>query len=254
MATLSIVTITFNNLEELKTTMASVAEQTRLPQEYWVIDGSNDGKIKEYLESTELPNYVKWISEPDKGISDAFNKGVQRATQEVIHILNSGDYYFESSTVEKVMKNFDDKPDLMWVHAQYKQFLGNNWIISGKEFVPEKLYMGMRQVAHPTMFLRSEVYDRIGLFPVDMRDAMDYDLLIRLRNEKFEYLNYPTSVFTPGGNSEVNWKRCFREGMQIYRNQLGNDWRLQLGYFKQIAVHSILDTSLGNFILKGRKG
>ena len=151
------------------------------------------------------------------------------------------------------MKNFDDKPDLMWVHAQYKQFLGNNWIISGKEFVPEKLYMGMRQVAHPTMFLRAEVYDRIGLFPVDMRDAMDYDLLIRLRNEKFEYLNYPTSVFTPGGNSEVNWKRCFKEGMQIYRNQLGNDWRLQLGYFKQIVVHSILDTSLGNFILKGRK-
>jgi len=253
MATLSIVTITFNNLEELKTTMASVAEQTRLPQEYWIIDGSNDGKIKEYLESTHLPDYVKWISEPDKGISDAFNKGVQRSTQEVVHILNSGDYYFENSTVEKVMKNFDDKPDLMWVHAQYKQFLGNNWIISGKEFVPEKLYMGMRQVAHPTMFLRAEVYDRIGLFPVDMRDAMDYDLLIRLRNEKFEYLNYPTSVFTPGGNSEVNWKRCFKEGMQIYRNQLGNDWRLQLGYFKQIVVHSILDTSLGNFILKGRK-
>jgi len=252
MASLSIVTITFNNLEELKTTMASVASQTRLPQEYWIIDGSNDGKIKAYLESEELPNYVKWISEPDKGISDAFNKGVSRATQEVVHILNSGDYYFEESTVEKVMQHFDSNPELMWVHAKYKQFLGNHWIISGKEYNPKKLHMGMRQVAHPTMFLRNEVYGRIGLFPVDMRDAMDYDLLIRLRNEKFKYLDFPTAVFTPGGNSDVNWKRTYKEGMKIYQNHFGNDWRLQIGYLKQLLVHAVFGTFIGDSFLKRR--
>lgn len=254
MATLSIVTITFNNLEELKTTIASVTEQTRAPQEYWIIDGSNNGEIKAYLENEKsLPDYVKWISEPDEGISDAFNKGVTRATQDVVHILNSGDYYFDKHVLEKVMRNFDEKPDLMWVHAQYKQFLGGHWVISGKEFSPDLLYMGMRQVAHPTMFLRNEVYDRIGLFPIDMRDSMDYDLLVRLRNEKFEYLEYPTSVFTPGGNSEVNWKRGYKESMKIYRNHFGNDWRLQIGYIKQIIVHAVFGTALGDFVLKKRK-
>lgn len=253
MSTLSIVTICFNNLDELKTTMSSVAQQSRLPEEYWIIDGSNNGEIKSYLESTELPAYVKWISEPDKGISDGFNKGVSRSTQEVVHILNSGDFYFENSTLEKVMKHFDDDSSLMWLHAKFKQYLGGHWVISGKKFDPNKLYMGMRQVSHPTMFLRREVYDRIGLFPLDMRDAMDYDLLVRLKDEKFLYLDYPTAVFTPGGNSEINWKRCFKEGMDIYRKHLGNDWRLQIGYYKQLMVHALLDTKLGDTILKGRK-
>lgn len=253
-ATLSIVTIAFNNLEEVKTTMESVKNQTRQPQEYWIIDGSNNSEIKDYLSTTQLPSYVKWISEPDKGISDAFNKGVVRCTQEVIHILNSGDYYFEETSLEKVMEHFDADQELMWIHAQYKQFLGNHWIISGTPFDPEKLHMGMRQVSHPTMFLRREVYDRIGLFPLDMRDAMDYDLLIRIRNEKSKYLDFPTSVFTPGGNSEVNWKRCFKEGMMIYRNHLGPDWRLQVGYSKQLIVHAIIGTPIGDLLLKGRKG
>lgn len=254
MATLSVVTIAFNNLEEVKTTIASVDGQTRKPQEHWIIDGSNDGKIKEYLSSSaELPSYIKWISEPDKGISDAFNKGVTRCTQDIIHILNSGDYYYNETVVERVMEHFDKEPDLMWVHAQYKQQMANEWIISGKKFVPSKLYMGMRQVAHPTMFLRKEVYDRIGLFPVDMRDAMDYDLLIRLRDERFKYLEYPTAVFTPGGNSDVNWKRTFKEGMKIYQNHFGFSWKLQLGYWKQLMVHMVIGTKLGQRWLKGRR-
>lgn len=254
MASLSIVTICFNNLEELKTTMASVASQTRLPQEYWIIDGSKNSEIRDYLSSTELPDYIKWISERDNGISDGFNKGVTRCTQDVIHILNSGDYYFDENSVETVMAEFDADDKLMWTHGQFKQYLGGHWIISGTAFDPDKLYMGMRQVAHPTMFLRNEVYDRIGLFPDDLRDAMDYDLLIRLRNEKFKYIEKPISVFTPGGNSEINWKRCYIEGMNAYRKHIGNDWRLQLGYYKQLAVHAILDTPIGDALLKGRKG
>ncbi|MBI1183720.1 glycosyltransferase [bacterium] len=254
MATLSIVTICFNNLEELKTTMASVAAQTRLPQEYWIIDGSKNSEIRDYLSSTDLPPYVKWISEPDKGISDGFNKGVSRCTQDVVHILNSGDYYYNEEAVATVMAAFDQDPELMWTHAQFKQFLGGHWIISGTAFDPDKLYMGMRQVAHPTMFLRREVYDRIGLFPNDLRDAMDYDLLIRLRNEKFKYLQQPIAVFTPGGNSEINWKRCYREGMRAYQKHVGNDWRLQIGYVKQLLVHAMLNTPIGDALLKGRKG
>lgn len=251
---LSIVTICFNNIEELKTTMASVHSQTRKPDEYWIIDGSNNGEIRDYLHTETLPGYVKWFSEPDKGISDAFNKGVQRSTQEVVHILNSGDYYFDERSVEKVMLHFDEDPALMWTHAQFKEFMGNHWIVSGKRFEPSKLHMGMRQVAHPTMFVKREIYERIGFFSVDIKSAMDYDFLIRLRNEKFKYLEFPISVFTPGGVSNVDWKKGFKEGMRIYEKHLGSSWKLQLGYMKQLLVHAILDTPIGDFILKKRKG
>ena len=253
MATLTLVTISFNNLEEVKTTMQSVFDQSRQPDEYWIIDGSSNTEIKDYLHQADFPSFVSWISERDKGISDGFNKGVSRAKMDVVHILNSGDYYASNTTIEEVMALFDQDPTLMWVHGRYQQYLGSEWIISGKKFNPEKLYMGMRQVAHPTMFVKREVYDRIGLFPVDMRDAMDFDFLIRIRKEKFQYLETVLSVFTPGGNSEVNWKRTFKEGMKIYQNHLGNDWRLQLGYVKQLLVHAILDSPFGSWMLSSRK-
>lgn len=230
--------------------MGSIRSQTRLPNEHWIVDGSNNAEIKEFLGTSDLPPYVKWISEPDKGISDAFNKGVRLATQEVVHILNSGDYYFDENVLENVLSHFDEDASLMWVHGQFKQFIGNQWVVSGKPFVPSKLHMGMGQVAHPTMFLRQDVYDRVGFFDVDLKDAMDFDFLIRIRNEKFKYLQLPLSVFTPGGTSSVNWKRAYKKSMRLYEKHFGKTWKLQLGYFKQLLIHGILDTSLGKALLK----
>lgn len=71
---ISIVTISFNNLEELQTTMARIDEQSYLPYEHIIVDGSTKPEIKDFLSKDQHPHYRSWISEPDKGISDAWNK------------------------------------------------------------------------------------------------------------------------------------------------------------------------------------
>ena len=253
MNSLSIVSICFNNLEELKRTIESVLIQEKQPDEYWIIDGSNNGEIRNYLETNQIAPYIKWISEPDKGISDAFNKGITRCSSDIIHILNSGDYYIDSYATQRAMQCFDNDPDLMWVHGIFKQQIGGEWILSGTAFNPSKLYLGMGKVAHPTMFVRREVYDRVGLFEVGQRDAMDYDFLVRIRNEKFQFINEPMTVFTPGGNSDVNWKRTFKESQAAYKRHIGKDWRLNVAYWRQVIVHGLLKTPIGKWYLHSKK-
>ncbi|MBI3141616.1 MAG: glycosyltransferase [Bacteroidetes bacterium] len=252
MASLSVVTICFNNLTDLITTISSVKSQDRPPDEYWIIDGSTNKEINDYLSQADLPSYVRWVYERDKGISDAFNKGITKCTKDIIHILNSGDYYFGSKVISTAMNSFKDSR-VMWIHGKYKQFLGGQWIVSGKPFNPKKLYLGMREVAHPTMFVRREVYDRIGLFPSDLRDAMDYDFLVRLRNEPYLYVEEILTVFTPGGNSEIHWRRCFKEGMKAYKRHLGYDPRVWVGYSKQLLIHAVLSLPIGQWLIRKRK-
>lgn len=251
--TISIVTICFNNLPQLKESMASVAAQERLPHSHWIIDGSTNGDIRNYLTHKSLPGYVKWISEPDKGISDAFNKGIARAEGDIIHLLNSGDSYHGPQTLATVMAHFESHPHITWLHGKYCQYMGGRWIVSGKRFDPKRLYQGMREVAHPTMFLRREVYQRVGVFPAHMKLAMDYDFLIRLRHEPFDYLDTVLSVFAPGGTSDIHWQQSHRECMRIYRRHLGPDPRLWLGYAKQVLVHAVVDSPLGRLALHHRK-
>jgi len=86
MSRISVVTICFNNLEELKKTCTSVDEQHELPYEHLIIDGSKTDEIAKWLNSSSQPVYRKWICEPDKGIADAFNKGIQRSTGEVASV------------------------------------------------------------------------------------------------------------------------------------------------------------------------
>ena len=76
---LSIITICFNNLKDLKKTCASVESQSQLPDEHWIINGSTNTEIENWLLHTNQPNFRKWINERDKGISDAFNKGIQKS-------------------------------------------------------------------------------------------------------------------------------------------------------------------------------
>jgi len=90
MPSISIVTICFNNLEDVKRTCESVDAQVHKPFEHWIINGSIT-TVAKWLINTPQPDYRKFINERDKGIADAFNKGIANCKGAVIHILNSGD-------------------------------------------------------------------------------------------------------------------------------------------------------------------
>jgi len=253
---ITIITICFNNLEELKTTMAHIDAQSLKPFEHIIIDGSIKADIKNYLSSIPHPPYRTWISERDKGISDAWNKGILRATGDIIHLQNSGDYYYDNSILEKVTHAFENNPGIQWLHGKYLQYKGGTWVVTGNPFEKDKLYKGFRTTGHPTMFVRREMYDKHGLFDLNLVICSDYDFLNRVAEEPFVFMDEPLVVFTPGGQSNVLIKKSMREVVQIYTKYHGYSLKNRFWMkFRVPLLHYFSETALGGllFRLKNRK-
>lgn len=236
---ISIVTICFNNPEELKLTCAHIDAQRLLPYEHHIIDGSRTDDIRRWLEDTPQPPYRKWLCEPDRGISDAFNKGVRRATGDIVHIQNSGDYYYDNQVLAEVAAAFEQQPGARWLHGKYAQFRGGMWLVAGRPFRRELLYRGMRTIGHPTMFVCRSLYEKYGLFSEDKKIAMDYDFLVRIADEPFIFLPRPLVYFTPGGVSEQRVEAGLKEVSDSYRQYHGfsakqNLWHLRLRFLQQL--------------------
>ncbi len=110
---LSIVTINYNNLVGLKKTIDSVVAQTLRDYEWIVIDGGSTDGSKELIEQYQS-HFAYWCSEPDKGIYNAINKGISHAHGDFVQFLNSGDWLFEDTTLEKVFSQIDNKNDIYY--------------------------------------------------------------------------------------------------------------------------------------------
>jgi glycosyltransferase involved in cell wall biosynthesis len=252
--TLSIITICYNNLQDLVQTCKSIDRQTHLPLEHIIIDGSSDDDILNWLEQNDQPSWRRWIHERDNGIADAFNKGISNARGHIIHLLNSGDRYVASDSIYTVIKHFAEDPLLMWTHALFIQHRGNVNIVSGTPFEESQLWKGMRAVAHPTMFLKKELYQRHGVFNTDYKVAMDYDLLIRIRKEKFRFISTPVINFAPGGASNIHFRKGLAEVKKSFTTHIGHSTRLSLWQIRERLLYTLLRTGLGKklFRLKNR--
>lgn len=253
--TLSVITICYNNLDELIKTCNSVDTQSHAPSEHIIVDGSTNKEIYEWLTNTQQPNYRTWIHERDKGISDAFNKGLKTATGSITHLLNSGDTYYVQNAIEKVINHFEEHVDLMWVHTKYVQHRGNINIVTGLPFEKEKLWKGMRTVAHPSMFIKMALYHKHGLYNLNYKIAMDFDFLVRIRDEKFDFLPYPIVYFAPGGVSNNQLKMGQKEVKEISEKYLGKDWRFTLWQLRKVLLEAVMKTKFGKIVfqIKNRK-
>lgn len=255
MDTISIVTICFNNLRELIETCGSVETQTRPPDEHIIVDGSSTKDIINWLTNNEQPPYRKWIHERDNGISDAFNKGIRNCNSAIIHILNSGDKYYTFTALEIVRNTFEYDPALSWTHSKYVQHRGSVDVVSGARFEKDKLWRGMRTVAHPTMFIKKEVYNKHGLYNEEFKIAMDYDMLVRIRDERFAFITQPLVYFAPGGASNLQFEKGLQEVKKSYHTHIGRSTRLILWQFRQRMLHYFMQTTAGKmwFSAKNRK-
>jgi len=248
---ISIVTICFNNLDDLKTTIAHVDSQSLPPIEHIIIDGSTKPDIKNYLASEDLPAYRTWISEPDKGISDAWNKGILKATGDIIHLQNSGDYYFDDNILKLVTETFTQQPAIQWLHGKYAQFKGEAWVISGAPFESEKLYRGFRTTGHQSMFVRKEMYKRHGLFDLQYSICSDFDFLVRISEEPFAFVDHPLIVFTPGGVSNTMIDKTTQQMVDIYTKYKGFSLKNRLWLRVRVPlIHYITETALGGFLFR----
>jgi len=256
MVRISVISICFNNLADLQKTCESVDRQSYLPDEHYIINGSSTEEIKEWLVNTPQPAYRKWMNEPDKGISDAFNKGIQLASFELIHLLHAGDCYAENDVLATVTDFFENNPQTQWISGNMRMIRAGSEVIIGKAFEPAKLYRGMRSVSHPTWFVKKQVYERVGGFNIDYRIAMDYDLMCRIKDESYAYLNKLIAVFDDTGVSTANYMKSLAETKKAYTSYFGFSWKMELWQFRLKLLFFLLQTGPGKalFHLKKKMG
>ena len=242
---ISIITICFNNLDELIKTCKSVDFQNEPPYEHLIIDGSKNVEIKKYLESNLQPNYRKWICEPDNGIADAFNKGVKNCDGDIIQFLNSADCFYNENALKKVNEAFNKSKNITWLHG--KQYLkrGGEWVIIGKTFESKKLYRGMRSVFHQTMFVNKSLFEKYGLFDTSLKIAMDYDFVLRLKNEPFYFLPEILVSFDPGGISNTNYLESLEEIKKCYNKRYGKSYKLIAWQWRLKVLNFLLQSKIG---------
>ena len=154
---ISIITIVFNGENHLGQTIRSVLDQNYPSIQYIIIDGGSTDDSLNIIKKYEKDLYF-WISEKDKGISDAFNKGIARATGDIVGIINADDWY-EPKTFERVAQQMDDA-DICFGDVQF-------WKAGQKEFVQKgnlKLLIKEITIIHPTVFVKRKMYETFGGF------------------------------------------------------------------------------------------
>lgn len=225
---ISIVTVVFNCAEYVEQTIQSVINQTYGNIEYVIVDGgSTDGTMEIIRKYEDEIDY--WVSEPDGGIVNGMNKGVMLCTGEYIGMIHADDWY-ELDAVEKVARSATT--------GNYGVICGElqHWDGSRKGFLsasrPELLGRTM-SIGHPTCFVKREAYAQYGLFRGEYRNAMDYELLLRLYVNGAAFLSIDAVLanMRQGGNSYRTWKACQRENFAARRKLMPGSWRSGQAYF-----------------------
>ncbi len=194
---ISIITPTFNSETTILNNVNSILNQTHLEFEHIIIDNeSRDDTLKlinKAYNNRNLKEKLRIISEKDKGIADAFNKGIAAAKMELIGILNSDDYYYDETVLGKIADAFSKK-NILYSHGNiyfYDPVYGSN--------IRKPLMCPITQALpfnHPTMFFRKEVYQKFGVFVTDYKFAMDFEFICRLIKQVDDF--YSKGIYLKG--------------------------------------------------------
>ncbi len=218
----SIITIAWNSAETIEATIQSVAGQTYDNIEYIVIDGGSKDDtmaiVGKYADAVAIS-----VSEPDKGIYDAMNKGVQRATGDIIGILNSDDFYADTQVIADVVKSFQEQEcdalyaDLVYVDRDHTDKIIRYWEAGAYK---KGAFVKGWMPPHPTFFVRKEKYEELGIYNTELKSAADYELMLRFMHKyevKTGYLNRVITKMRVGGQSNVTLKNRIRANKEDRR-------------------------------------
>lgn len=211
----SIITVSYNASETIEKTICSVISQTYPNIEYIIIDGNSSDGTKEIIKKYEK-HISTWISEPDNGIYDAMNKGIKLATGDIIGLLNSDDYYFNSEVISDIVGFYSKAEDNSIIHGNLMR------LIKEKKFFlkpnnRENAILEGPAYLHPTMFVPRKLYQSCGLFDTKYQIAADYDLMLRLylNGATFRYFDKTIVNMAVGGRSDNKRLKGFVESYNI---------------------------------------
>ena len=206
---ISIITITYNSAKTLQRALASILSQTYKDIEHIIVDGaSDDGTVEIIKAYAEAHQNVRWVSEKDDGIYNALNKGIRMATGDVIGFLHSDDVLNSADSIEQIATAFESsQADVVYGDLQYCK--GGKVVRQWKSnaFNPRALKFGWMP-PHPTVYVRKEVYEQVGLYDEWFRISADYDMLLRIftAGYKTHYIPEVMVSMETGGASNKNTK------------------------------------------------
>ena len=244
---LSIITITFNNFEELLQTVESVRDLDDC--EHIIINGGKCPQTFEFLQGFSGTS----ISEPDQGISDAFNKGIQLSTGKAIIMLNSGDRLLDRTYPARASQILDQDPEIDFVHADliFEDTLIGSYImrpLRTKNVLYPNIGRGM-PYRHQSMVVRKEIYDRVGLFNLKYI-CSDYDWVWRWESslkkshgKAYYSQGKPVVIMEGRGISSTQESRIILEAIHITIQRIKNNSFLEktisyLALFRRLALFS----------------
>lgn len=208
---ISIITVCLNSKPTIDRTIQSVLDQKHDGIEYIIIDGGSSDGTQEIILS--YGNGVDiFVSEPDGGIADGFNKGISLAHGTIIGLINSDDRLLPGS-LEKIIGFFQRNPKTQVVHGDLLLYSGDRFVKqvkpAGRWWYPWRLVL----FNHPATFVRRAVYDQFGLFSSKYRIAMDIDIFVRWVNAgvRIDYLPMPLVAMHYGGLSDRQPYDGYRE-------------------------------------------
>ena len=208
---ISIITASYNEIQLIEDCISSVQNQSYIA-EHVIIDGqSTDGTIG-LIEKHKIRNSI-FLSEPDNGFYDALNKGIRVASGDIIGILNADDVYAHERVLEKVLKCFmDEKVDCCYGDLVYVDPINIDKVHRYWKSCPyrKELFLRGWMPPHPTFFARREIYERCGVFNLDLGTAADYELMLRFLVKYKISTHYIPEVLVKmrmGGQSNASLRR-----------------------------------------------
>ena len=199
----SIITVCYNSASTIEETFKSVQSQTHSDIEYIVVDGGSKDTTLQLIE--KYSNIItKTVSEPDKGLYDAMNKGINMSTGEYIGILNSDDVFKDDKVIENVAQ-FLKTNEIDACIGNIEQHKDGKLVrtYSSKTWKPEKLKIGFMP-PHPSIFFKKDLFERLGDYNLNFKSGADYELIIRyfLKNSiSYQYSGITTTSMAVGGIS-----------------------------------------------------
>lgn len=247
---ISVVTAVFNRAGTILEAMQSLQSQSYPQIEHLIQDGgSSDGTVETICAASNQSTFL--VSEADEGIYDAINRGIKRATGDVIGLLHSDDFYASEEVLAKIARSLSDPKvdgvygDLQYVSADDPGRVVRHW--RAGPYRAELLRRGWMP-PHPTVYLRREVFERLGLYDTSFRIAADYDAMLRYLgagNIKLTYIPEVLIKMRLGGESNRSLERIVRKSREdlraIRKNGVGGGGTLVAKNLSKIGQFIVKD-------------
>lgn len=242
---ISVITVVFNGEDQIGRTISSVVDQTYDQIEYIIIDGNSTDKTLDVIAGFKGVDVL--VSETDRGLYDAMNKGLKAATGEYVWFLNSGDQIYSSDTVEKMVSGLSGEPDILYggtmIIDAFQNEIGDRRLKPPDPLTWRSFRLGM-VVCHQSILVRRALAPEYNL---DYRLSADFEWVIRVarRSSSIHNTELILSRFLEGGLTDHNIKAGLKERFKIMRRYYG--------LVPTILRHFLFGVRLTNYYLRHRR-